>query len=81
MISHASSHPLRQRIDEAYGNAGGSITRWLLTGEARALYEEGLELLLSFEVGHEENQGLLTESINFLNSSVSDRFTPIKPDI
>ena len=69
-----------KRIDDAYANYEGSITGFLLTDEAKEIYDDALRALNTYEVKFPENAGVVKHAQEYLES-VSDEFTPIKPNI
>jgi tRNA(Arg) A34 adenosine deaminase TadA len=53
--SEPSKCIIRQRLDEAYKNAGvRGITRWLRSDEAKKIYEDALNMFLNYKVKYPE---------------------------
>lgn len=73
--SVASPLTIRKEIDEAFARVGGSITAWLITPEARILYEKAVRQLENFKVRYTENRAVLAEARAFLKK-VPSRYTP-----
>lgn len=67
VISDPSKTDTYQQLNAAYEKAGGSITDFLLTDEARRIYENAKRVLLTFHVTHPENEEILKNAINFLH--------------
>ena len=76
--SEPSKCRFRQELDDAYDPEQGSLTRFLLTDEAKAIYMKAREALRSYEVKQEDNRAVLKEAIEFLNNEVKDDYTPLK---
>ena len=74
--SVASPLAIRKEIDEAFARVGGSITAWLITPEARALYEKAMHQLENYKVRSTENNPVLAEATGFLKK-VPTQYTPI----
>lgn len=74
--SIASPLSIRKEIDEAFARVGGSITAWLITPEAHALYEKAVHQLENYQVRFDENRAVLTEATDFLKK-VPAEYTPI----
>ena len=67
VISDKSESEYCARLDEAYGNAGGSITKFLLTDEAKEIFTEAVASLNSYELKYpEENGGVLSQAKEML---------------
>ncbi len=81
VISNRSNSPICKKLEDAYTESGGSITGFLLTDSARAIYQEAWNKLLNYTVKFPQNKEKLKDAIEFLNNVVTDEFTPIKPDI
>ena len=64
--SVASPLLIRKQIDAAYAKAGGSITDWLTSPDARQLYQSAVEQLTNFQVKFKENQAVLDDARRFL---------------
>lgn len=67
VISDPSKTDIYQQLNSAYVEAGGNITDFLLTDEARKIYENARRELLAFHVIHPENEKVLKNAINFLH--------------
>lgn len=57
---------VRKEIDAAYAKAGGSITDWLTTKQAKALYTKAKKQLDNYKVQHPENKIVLAEAKSFI---------------
>jgi tRNA(Arg) A34 adenosine deaminase TadA len=76
--SVASPLYIRKQIDAAYQKVENNmgITDWLITPDAKALYEQAVDQLNNFQVQHSENQAVLTEAKEFINQ-VPAQYTAI----
>lgn len=72
--SAASPLTIRKEIDKAYRRAGGSLTAWLITPEARALYQKAARELENYKVKYAKNRTVLAEAKTFLKK-VPARYT------
>lgn len=81
VISEQSKSVICRKINEAYAEMGGSITGFLLSDEAKVIYDKAKEMLLNYQVKYEENEGIYKDAISFLNNEVTDHYTPIRPKI
>ncbi len=81
VISNKSNSPFCEKLDNAYTEAGGSITTFLLSDKAKAIYKEAYQQLLNYKIKFSQNEEKLKRAIDFLNSVVTDEFAPIKPNI
>ncbi len=60
VISDRSDTPYCKQLEDAYEEAGGSITRFLLTDQAKAIFEAATEKLMTYELKYpDQNTGLL----------------------
>jgi tRNA(adenine34) deaminase len=76
VISDPSKTDTYQQLNSAYKKAGGSITDFLLTDEARKIYENAQMAFLNFHVKYQENEEFLKNAIDFLNNQVTTQLTP-----
>jgi hypothetical protein len=71
---------IRERLDTAYDKyvqgGGRSITRWLRSDEARAIYQEAWNRFFTMEIAHPENRTVLEQAHIFL-TRVPDHYTPL----
>ena len=81
VTSDPSKSTIRQKLEDAYTSAGGNVSRFLLSDEAKTIFEEARDMLLDYDVKYQENGSRLREAIDFLNNNVTDHFTPIEPKI
>ena len=76
VISEKSKSRFCERLDVAYAQAGGSITRFLLTETSRGIYADAREALDHYQVRYPENQPILVHARQTL-----DRVKPGVPVI
>ncbi len=81
VISDKSNSSFCEQLDKAYANAGGSITKFLLTDNAKSIYKAAHQQLVNYKVKFPQNEEKLYKAIDFLRKDVTDTFTPINPDI
>ena len=72
VTSDPSKSMVRQKLEDAYARAGGNITYFLLSNEAKEIYEEARDMLLNYDLKHPQNESRLREAIDFLNNNVTD---------
>lgn len=81
VISEASTSSIRKRLDAAYDKyqAGGgrSLTKWLRSPAAKAIYEDALRHLQSYRVRHPENQQVLDSALAYYKI-VPDHYVELK---
>ncbi|MEZ0123591.1 MAG: deaminase [Candidatus Reddybacter sp.] len=80
VYSNASSLGIRAKIDKAYkswmkDNQG--LTAWLITDEAKELFEESINELNNWQIQHSENTVVLQQALNYLGSEVPSEYTAI----
>ncbi len=76
VISQGAALPLRARLEDAYEESGvGSITRWLATPQAGALFDEAVDDFARLQADHSENRKVLRAARDLYNQT-TDRFSP-----
>ncbi len=79
LVSEPAQNEFRARIDAAYkkyqDQGGKSLTGWLLSDEAKALYKQAVDAFNRFKVEHQENQQIYQKAKDFLKT-VPDHYVP-----
>jgi hypothetical protein len=69
VISEPSQLIIRQRLDIAYKryqeSGGKGLTTWLLSLEAKAIYEEALKMFFNYKIKYLENTATLEKAKKF----------------
>jgi tRNA(Arg) A34 adenosine deaminase TadA len=70
-----------KQLDAAYKkSAKKSITDFLMTDQAKAIYQAANQMLLNYQVKYPKNQGVLLQAIDFFNNNVNKDYTLIISD-
>ncbi|UZP66391.1 nucleoside deaminase [Desulfovibrio mangrovi] len=66
--SDRSKTPYCQQLEDAYAQAGGSITKFLLSPTAKGIYEAAAQKLQAYQIEHQENAAVLQQAKQFLQT-------------
>jgi len=78
--SETSKNIIRQRLDQAYGkyqqSGGKGITKWLLSAEAKEIYQNALKMFLNYQVKYPENIPILERAREY-HDKVPSEYVPL----
>ena len=69
LISEPANNEFRERIDAKYkeykDSGGKGLTKWLLSDDAKTIYEDALKAFQNFQVQHDENKTIYKAALEF----------------
>ena len=80
VISELSQTDICQMLDAQYAQYKGSITDYLLSDQAKAIYVAALRELRGFQVKYPDNVATLKQSLDFLDNQVKNDYVIVIDD-